>query len=308
MVDGGSTDRHPRDRRGVRGGRRPGARSSTTRAASRPPRSTRPSTRHALGWLVRIDAHATIPPDYVEQVVPHLRSGRLGRRRRPQGRRRPHRRRAGPSPRSWARSSASATRCTTTAPSRRRSTTSRSAPTRATSSRRSAAGTRSIPVNEDFEFDYRRPPGRPRAAVRSRALASTGSAARSVPRRSGASTAATAGARRRTSASHPESAALRHLAAPTMVAGAGRPPRVLLPFANPRWALALVAPVRSGSWRLGTVTDRGPGDGHAGRRRGSPRRSWPCTSGGASVSGRAWPVAVAHRGGEAGRDSPASRP
>jgi succinoglycan biosynthesis protein ExoA len=33
----------------------------------------------ALGtWLVRIDAHATVPPDYIEIAVSHLRSGRWG--------------------------------------------------------------------------------------------------------------------------------------------------------------------------------------------------------------------------------------
>lgn len=43
------------------------------------PRALNVGLAHARGkWLVRVDAHSTIPPDYVSRVVEHLSTGRWG--------------------------------------------------------------------------------------------------------------------------------------------------------------------------------------------------------------------------------------
>lgn len=77
VVDGASTDRTAEVVRGY------AARDDRVRCLDNPariiPRALNLAVAAAAGrWFVRVDAHAVIPPGYVERVVEHLRSGRWG--------------------------------------------------------------------------------------------------------------------------------------------------------------------------------------------------------------------------------------
>lgn len=77
VVDNGSTDRTVRIVQTYAG------RDRRIRLIHRPWSSIPASLNEALGaargrWLVRIDAHSTVPHDYVERAVGHLRTGRWG--------------------------------------------------------------------------------------------------------------------------------------------------------------------------------------------------------------------------------------
>lgn len=77
VVDGASTDRTPDIVREI------AARDSRVELISNPAGIIPVSLNLALAaarapWLVRIDAHATVPPEYVRLAVEHLRTGRWG--------------------------------------------------------------------------------------------------------------------------------------------------------------------------------------------------------------------------------------
>ena len=211
-------------------------------------------------WLVRIDAHATIPPDYVSRTLLHLRSGRwggVGGRKDGVG----------------FTDEGRAIAAVMASPFGVGNSTYHHGTDVETVDHipfgayprevieEVGGWDESIPVNQDFEFDYRvRRAGHEllfdpslriawecRQSVRSfwRQYRRYGRGKAQVVRK------------------HPESAALRHFAAPAMVAMlAGA--LALLPF-RPRWALALVAPY-AGVIMVGVATTVPKVQGRAARR------------------------------------------
>ena len=77
VVDGGSGDRTPEIVRGYAD--RDGRVELIARPAGPIPASLNAGLAAARGrWLVRVDAHSTIPPDYVRRALQHLSTGRYG--------------------------------------------------------------------------------------------------------------------------------------------------------------------------------------------------------------------------------------
>ena len=204
-------------------------------------------------WLVRVDAHCRIPDDYVEKVVARLRTGEYG----------------GVGGRKNGRGHTAAGRAIAAVMGSKfgqgnsvyhygvEPTTVDHIPFGAYPVdvvRELGGWSETQLVNEDFEFDYRlRQTGR--ELLFDPAIEIDWDCRQSVPdlfrqyRRYGSGKV-------QTLQSHPESAALRHLAAPTMIAGLVAA-AVLVPFRRTRWlGLALAAPY-IGIVAAGTVTTVG---------------------------------------------------
>ena len=116
-------------------------------------------------YLVRIDAHSTVAPDYVERAMRHLRRLRLGRRRRAQGRHRAHR----PGPRRGGRARLAVRRRQLDVPPRHRRADRRPRAVRRLPPRRHREGRRvgrDAPDQRGLRVRPPHPGGRVRAAVR----------------------------------------------------------------------------------------------------------------------------------------------
>jgi cellulose synthase/poly-beta-1,6-N-acetylglucosamine synthase-like glycosyltransferase len=214
-------------------------------------------------WLVRVDAHCRIPDDYVERVVAHLRTGEhggVGGRKNGRGR----------TPAGRAIAAAMGSRFGQgnsvyhygTEPELVDHVPFGAYPVDVV--RELGGWTETQLVNEDFEFDYRlRRSGR--TLLFDPAIQIDWDCRQSVPalfhqyRRYGSGKV-------QTLARHPESAAVRHLAAPSLVAGLAVA-ALLVPFRRTRLlGLALAAPYL-GIVLAGTVTT-------IGRVQGTEERLW----------------------------------
>jgi cellulose synthase/poly-beta-1,6-N-acetylglucosamine synthase-like glycosyltransferase len=259
VLDGGSTDR---TRDIVEDYRRVDPR---VRLVDNPRRTPPAALNEATAamrsdWLVRIDAHATVPPDYVERTLTHLRSGRwggVGGRKDGVG----------------FTDEGRAIAAVMASPFGVGNSTYHHGTEQCSvdhipfgaypRSVIEAVGgwDENVPVNQDFEFDYRvRQAGHellfdPELHIAWECRQSVRSFWRQY-RRYGRGKAQVA-------RMHPESVAVRHLAAPILVAMLATA-LALLPF-RPRWALALVAPY-AGVVALGTATVVPKVSGRAARR------------------------------------------
>jgi succinoglycan biosynthesis protein ExoA len=211
-------------------------------------------------WLVRIDAHATIPPDYIARTLLHLRSGRwggVGGRKDGVG----------------FTDEGRAIAAVMASPFGVGNSTYHHGTDLETVDHipfgayprevieEVGGWDESIPVNQDYEFDYRvRRAGHqllfdPSLCIAWECRQSVRSFWRQY-RRYGRGKAQVV-------RKHPESAAMRHFAAPAMVAMlAGAV--ALLPF-RPRWTLALLAPY-AGVVAVGVATTAPRVEGRAARR------------------------------------------
>lgn len=209
---------------------------------------------HARGvWLVRVDAHSRIPPDYVERLAVHLRTGDwggVGGRKNGVGHTAAGRAIAAVMGSKFAQGNSVYHYGTETQ-------TVDHIPFGAyplTVVRELGGWSETQLVNEDFEFDYRvRQSGRellfdPSIEIEWDCRQSVGDLFRQY-RRYGAGKV-------QTLQTHPESAALRHLAAPTMIAGIGGA-AVLLPWRRTRLLGAVVVAPYAAILVAGTATTLG---------------------------------------------------